>query len=107
MRCTACDSPMNYKKKRPATVFSGQMMSEFTDNVPEFPKHEQEDLCEKCIRSIRDYSSDLNQDTDVDNHFTYVDNDREVVNNLETDDTDMFHNARMTEAVYEGFRDTY
>lgn len=57
--CVCCDSPMEPKKKRPLTTATGDMKSVYSDAIPDFPYDEWEDLCNTCIRTIRDVNADL------------------------------------------------
>lgn len=57
--CVCCDSPMEPKKRKPITTWTGDMKSVYSERVESFPYEEWEDLCVGCIKVIRNYNSDL------------------------------------------------
>lgn len=60
MRCIACGGSMGFPiKKRPVTTYSGTN-DQYRDKIEGFPEHEEEDLCHRCMPSIRRSNSDLN-----------------------------------------------
>lgn len=58
-RCVCCDAEMEPKKRYPVTTATGQMYSQHSDPIEKFPRDEWEDLCPKCIQSIRNTNADL------------------------------------------------
>ena len=58
IRCIACDGFVTRNKKKPVSTWTGELNSVYTDKVEDFPK-EREDLCNKCIGSIRNINADL------------------------------------------------
>ena len=58
-RCVCCDSTMEPKKRKPLTTWMGDMNSVYSDRVEDFPYDEWEDLCPRCIKTIRNFNADL------------------------------------------------
>ena len=106
MRCVACNASLGYRKKRPVTVFSGQMNSMYTDAPihpdDKIPKGQYEDLCDNCINEIKYYNFDLT----AHNIGEVQREDKEFM--MESDeafeDNNMSGEFEITEAFYQGYR---
>lgn len=105
MRCSACNAPVGYKKKKPVTVFSGHMNSHYTDSInpaDKIPKGEYEDLCDTCIGVIRYYNTDFS-----DHNIGEVQREAKEFY-LESDsayeDGSMAGDFEITEDFYQGYR---
>ena len=76
--CAACSRKVSSKKKKPLTVFQGEMNSTTGLKIDSFPRGEDEDLCNTCKTSIRFYSKDL--DDQYKSKYLIVDENTKIYN---------------------------
>lgn len=75
MRCICCNAvlPPVTRKMKPVTTGAGEMNSEHTDHMADFPRGNEEDYCRKCLQSISSSNSDLNEQFNTErDHAHYV-----------------------------------
>ena len=97
-RCLACNTKMLPRKKSPVTSSMGLNATCGPDVITDFPKGDEEDLCQKCIGTISGINTDLNT------QFSY-DFGPVTLNEVEGIDYSDIDDVNRVEAVYQGWCD--